>query len=143
MTYANNTTGQLWQSFMPRRNEIQNRVNEDFINLQIYDPTFNFNQFDFHKPFDKWASVEVSDFSYLPAEMETFIIPSGLYAVFNFKGSVKDAPAAFMYIFNTWLPASQYNLDHRPHFEILGEKYKKNDPSSEEEIWIPVKLKDN
>lgn len=41
----------------------------------------------------------------------------------------------------TWLPASDYNLDNRPHFEVLGEKYKNNDPTSEEEIWIPIKLK--
>jgi AraC family transcriptional regulator len=43
-----------------------------------------------------------------------------------------------MYIFNTWLPKSGYQLDRRPHFEILGEKYKNNNPDSEEEIWIPI-----
>jgi AraC family transcriptional regulator len=32
-------------------------------------------------------------------------------------------------------------LDNRPHFEILGEKYKQGSPDSEEEIWIPVKEK--
>jgi AraC family transcriptional regulator len=40
------------------------------------------------------------------------------------------------------LPLSkEYELDDRPHFEILGDKYKNNDPNSEEEIWIPIKLK--
>jgi AraC family transcriptional regulator len=43
-----------------------------------------------------------------------------------------------MYIFNTWLPQSNYQLAPRPHFEILGEKYKNNHPDSEEEIWIPI-----
>ncbi|MGK2861531.1 MAG: GyrI-like domain-containing protein [Chitinophagaceae bacterium] len=47
----------------------------------------------------------------------------------------------FSYIFNTWLPPSGYDLDNRPHFEILGEKYKNDDPLSEEEIWIPIKQK--
>jgi hypothetical protein len=28
-----------------------------------------------------------------------------------------------------------------PHFEVLGDKYKNNDPSSEEEVWIPIKPK--
>jgi len=37
------------------------------------------------------------------------------------------------------VPSSDYELDNRPQFEILGQKYKNNDPSSEEEIWIPVK----
>jgi AraC family transcriptional regulator len=45
----------------------------------------------------------------------------------------------FTYIFTRWLPASGYQLDNRPHFEILGDKYKNNDPESEEEIWIPVR----
>lgn len=44
------------------------------------------------------------------------------------------------YIYGSWLPNStEYARDNRPHFEILGEKYKNNDPESEEEIWIPVK----
>ena len=50
----------------------------------------------------------------------------------------------YQYIFETWLTSSEYALDHRPYFEILGEKYKNDDPSSEEEIWIaitPKKLK--
>ena len=34
-----------------------------------------------------------------------------------------------------------YTLDDRPHFEILGEKYKNQDPDSEEELWIPIKPK--
>ncbi|MFM9945765.1 MAG: GyrI-like domain-containing protein, partial [Bacteroidia bacterium] len=44
-------------------------------------------------------------------------------------------------IYGTWIPNSEYNLDNRPHFEILGEKYKNNHPDSEEEIWIPIKPK--
>ncbi|WP_371811654.1 GyrI-like domain-containing protein [Flavobacterium sp. M31R6] len=42
-------------------------------------------------------------------------------------------------MFRTWIPNSKYDLDHRPHFEILGAKYKKDDPNSEEEIWVPIK----
>jgi AraC family transcriptional regulator len=64
----------------------------------------------------------------------------GLYAVFNYKGSNMDH-SIFEYIFRSWLPDSEYYLDNRPHFEVLGDKYKNNDPSSEEEIWIPIKPK--
>jgi AraC family transcriptional regulator len=39
------------------------------------------------------------------------------------------------------LPNSAYELDDREHFELLGEKYKNNDPNSEEEIWIPIRPK--
>ena len=31
--------------------------------------------------------------------------------------------------------------DDRPHFEVLGDKFSRNSPGSEEEIWVPVILK--
>lgn len=61
-----------------------------------------------------------------------------MYAVFDYKGSSDDG-SVFKYIFNTWLPQSGYQLDNRPHFEVLGDKYRNSDPNSEEEIWIPIK----
>jgi predicted transcriptional regulator YdeE len=36
---------------------------------------------------------------------------------------------------------TEKKIDNRPHFEVLGDKYKNNDPSSEEEIWIPIRKK--
>jgi len=73
--------------------------------------------------------------------METFTIPAGMYAVFLYKGTPAEFGPTFNYIFNTWLPGSAYEADDRPHFEVLGEKYKNNDPESEEEIWVPIRLK--
>ncbi|CAM3049553.1 AraC family transcriptional regulator [Flavobacterium frigoris] len=73
--------------------------------------------------------------------MESFTINSRLYTVFNYKGDASGVPVAFEYIFASWLPSSEYIIDYRPHFEIYGAKYKNDDPDSEEEIWIPIKLK--
>ncbi len=84
----------------------------------------------------KWATVEVTDFDKIPKGMEGFTLPGGLYAVFPHRVMDTDI---FQYIYTTWLPNSTYSLDDRPHFELLGEKYKNNDPDSEEEIWIPVR----
>jgi AraC family transcriptional regulator len=75
--------------------------------------------------------------------MEKLELPGGLYAVFSYRGKASDASDTFKYIYYEWLPTSEYFLDDRPHFEILGEKYKNEHPDSEEEIWIPVKSKDN
>ncbi len=72
--------------------------------------------------------------------MEVCNLPGGLYAVFFYKGLNTDL-TIFNYIFTKWLPASEYILDDRPHFEIMGAKYKNNDPGSEEEIWVPIKKK--
>ena len=141
MSFANNKTGELWRTFMPRRKEIQNNIGTDLYSMQIYAPLF-FNNFNPNTDFEKWATIEVRDFGTVPDEMQTFILPGGLYAVFLYKGAASAAEQTFQYIFANWLPNSEYTLDDRPHFEILGEKYKNEDPGSEEEIWIPIKPKE-
>jgi AraC family transcriptional regulator len=137
MSFADNKTGQLWQRFMSKRGEIKNNLTTDLISLQIYPLGFDFNP---TTQFEKWAAVEVSDFEHVPDEMESLSLSEGLYAVFEYKGSSTDT-RIFQYIFRDWLAKSGYQLDNRPHFEVLGEKYKNASPDSEEEIWIPVKLK--
>jgi AraC family transcriptional regulator len=136
MSLADNKTGDLWRSFVPRRREIRNNVNAEFISMQVYDQPVDFSNV--NQEFEKWAAVEVSDFDAIPDGMETFTLSGGLYAVFHYKGSSTDT-RIFQYIFGTWLPNSDYLLDNRPHFEILGDKYKNADPNSEEDIWIPIK----
>lgn len=137
MSYAKDITQSLWQSFMPERKEILNYVGNDLIAMQVY-PKDYFKKFDFKLKFEKWATLEVSNFDYIPKGMKSFTISSGEYAVFLHKGGKEEASKTYMYIFKEWLPNSEYDLDFRPHFEILGEKYKRNSPSSEEEIYIPI-----
>jgi AraC family transcriptional regulator len=140
MSLSNNKTRELWQSFMSRRKEIKNAIGTDLYSMQILDSAY-FSNFNPGKEFEKWAVTEVASFDDVPADMETFTLPSGLYAVFLHIGPASSGPQVFQYIFGTWLPRSEYTLDNRPHFEILGEKYKNDDSNSEEEIWIPVKLR--
>ena len=140
MSYADYRIGQLWGSFMPRRKEIINNVDNDLISLVVYKPT-HFADFKPTNEFERWATVEVTSFDNVPNEMETYTLSSGLYAVFLYKGTTTDISSFYQNIFTVWLPNSYYVLDDRAHFEILGEKYKNNDPSSEEEIWIPIKAK--
>jgi AraC family transcriptional regulator len=139
MSLVSNKTGELWKSFMPRRRDISNKLTNDMISMQVYKPT-HFADFKPTNEFEKWASVEVTNFDNVPNDMETFNLTGGLYAVFDYKGLSTDN-SIFQFIFGTWLPSSEYDLDDRPHFEVLGNKYKNNDPTSEEEIWIPIKMK--
>jgi AraC family transcriptional regulator len=141
MTFSNNRTQELWRSFMPIRNEIKSPIGIELFSIQIYPPTF-FNNFDPNQEFEKWAAIEVTDNKVVTEAMEPFNLSGGLYAVFHFKGHSMEAESTFKYILGTWLPNSKFTLDYRPHFEVLGEKYKIGDPNSEEEIWIPIKLKD-
>ncbi len=139
MRITDNKTGLLWSQFAPRIKEIQNRASQDKISLQIY-PTNYFQEFNPSKEFEKWACVEVKDFDTIPEGMSSLTLKVGLYAVFDYKGSSADS-SIFEYIFGEWIPKSPYQVDERPHFEVLGANYKNNDPNSEEEIWIPIKDK--
>ena len=140
MSFANYRVGELWKDFMPRRKEINNSLSNDLISMVVYKSN-HFLDFKPTNEFEKWATIEVSNFDDVPTEMETFTLYGGLYVVFDYKGLNTDS-SIYKYIFGEWIPNSDYELDNRPHFEVLGEKYKNNDQTSEEEIWIPIKPKE-
>ena len=138
MSLVQNTTGLLWREFLTRRKSIRNIIQPDLYSLQRY-PIDYFRLFNPATEFEKWAAIEVASFDEVPEGMNTLTLSSGLYAVFLHRGAAATAPATFQYILSEWLPASGYELDHRPHFEVLGERYKNDHPDSEEEIWIPIR----
>lgn len=140
MSLADNKTSQLWQNFMLRRREIGNKAGPELFSVEVYDKSY-FEDFNPEKEFDKWAAMEVTDVKNLPPDMEPLLIPGGLYAVFIHRGPASGGEKTYRYIFETWLPGSPFLIDNRPHFAVMGEKYKKDDPDSEEEIWIPVAKK--
>ena len=133
----------LWRQFMPRRKDLSNTISNDLYSIQIYESLPDFSQYNPLLEFEYWAAIEVTKDALLPEDMEELELNGGLYAVFLYKGSADQGSHMFQYIYGTWLPESIYELDHRPHFEILGAKYKHGDPESEEDIWIPIRLKSN
>jgi AraC family transcriptional regulator len=139
MSLIDNKTAQLWRQFSPRVKEVLNRTSEDRISMQIYSADY-YRHFSPRNEFEKWAAVEVDNVNDIPQGMKPFILEGGLYAVFDYKGLSTDH-SIFQYIFGTWIPNSPYQIDDRPHFEVLGKKYRNNDPESEEEIWIPIREK--
>ncbi|MGI4866175.1 MAG: GyrI-like domain-containing protein [Janthinobacterium lividum] len=138
MSLAANTTPKLWRGFMQQRAMLPPPVGGVRYSLQIY-PVDYFADFRPERTFEKWAALEATVSHRLSSDFEIFTLQSGLYAVFLHQGPASEGPAAFRYIFGTWLPNSGYVLDDRPHFEVLGAKYQNEAPDSEEEIWIPIK----
>ncbi len=136
MSLANNLTGELWKSFSMDLKSLNLGENITKYSIQIYDNHLYFNAFNPNNTFTKWAAIEANQLNFLPDTMEYFTIPEGKYVVFPHKGTGTEI---FNYIFGEWLPKSDYQLDDRPHFEILGEKYKQGSEESEEEIWVPIK----
>lgn len=141
MSLSGNRTAELWRSFMPQRRGIINPVGTELISMSVYDPGFDMSAFTPAVQFDKWAAVEVTTHDSVPEGMERFVIPEGLYAVFLYKGHPLNFAPMFQYIFRDWLPASGYELDARPHFEVMGAKYDNNSDASEEDLYIPIRRK--
>ncbi len=140
MSFSDRKTYELWKSFMLGRKEIRNNIGADLYSIEVYEPHY-FDNFDPDALFDELAAIEVTDFDNVPDNMEKITLPDGLYAVFLHRGPANEGIKTYRYIFGTWLPDSDFVLDHRPHFAVMGERYKNDDPDSEEEIWIPVKSK--
>lgn len=136
MSRSDDQTPDLWRSFMPRRKEIDHRTNQNFISMQIY-PGGPSQISDPQATFTKWAAVEVAPSGDTPQGMQRYELGGGLYAVFHHQGPATDL-STIMFIFQTWLPASDYRLDDREHFEVLPESYQPLDPNAFEDIWIPV-----
>jgi len=133
-SFQEDKTPMVWRKFMMRKNEITNRIFDQLFSLQIYPENFTPNQ-----SFTKYALAEVSDFDNIPNDFEPFELEKGKYLVFNYKGKAENGPEIFSYIFQTFIPENDIEVDDRPHFEIFGDDYNPSSELAEEEIWIPIK----
>lgn len=138
MSLISDKTGLLFRRFMPRRKEITHLSGATVFDLKVY-PKNYFRNFSPATTFTKWALAEVSQIENAPPGMETFQLEGGQYAVFYYQGSLTDN-SIYNYIYSDWLVHSKYQLDDRPHFDIISIKEKLNDPNAEQEIWVPIKL---
>lgn len=137
MSLLADQTQQLFGSFMPNRGRIQNTVNGLVVLAKIY-PQDYFTRFDPSTAFTKMAAVEVTE----PMDIEGFEYietEAGLYAIFEHRGGPGDT-AIFEYIFREWLPQSGYDLDNRPHLDIMPADYFISE-DKREDIMIPVRKK--
>lgn len=141
MSLVENKTGEVWHNFQINKSAITNAIGSDLYSIQVYENSDYFENFSPQTTFIKWAAIEVANALNIPNGFDSIELPGGLYAVFIHIGSAQEFQKIFQYIFSQWLPNSDYEIDHRPHFELLGENYKNNDPTSEEEVWIPIHKK--
>lgn len=137
MSFVENQTAKLWAAFMPVRDQIEGTIGNELYSIENY-PIGFFEPFNPKTEFEKWAAVRVAGETPIPDGMEQLPVEGGKYAVFTYRGLPSEAAPFFQQIFSQVLPQAGLQVDNRPHFAIMGEKYKGNHPDSEEEIWIPV-----
>ncbi len=138
-TLTSNDTPELWRRFRTMLSEHGRNNPDRFYSIQDYGAGFRMEQLTPATTLEKWAAIDAGDWADIPQPIETYTLAGGDYAVFIHKGLPSAFPQTAQYIFGVWLPQSGYQLDDRPHFEVLGPNYRPNDPHAEEEVWIPIK----
>lgn len=129
----------IWQRFMPRVKEIESRIGDEKYSIQVYNKPFNYAEFNPQLKFRYWVATEVEKFHSIPDGMNSLNLLKGKYAVFLHKGDMEAFQKTVKYIHTEWLPASGFEIDHRPHFEKLDKRYLGHqNPKSQEEIWVPI-----
>lgn len=138
MSHVEDRTSELWRTFRSASPSIAERVGREAFSVRIYNDQYSFSRFDPSAEFDKWAAAVVEADAGIPDGLKKLVIPAGRYAEFPHVGPAAAAPKTFGYIYGEWLPASGYDLDLRPHFEILPEDYDPFDNFANERILIPI-----
>jgi AraC family transcriptional regulator len=126
----NNEIPQVWEAFHPRIDEIKNMVTDRTaygISASM-DPATG--------EFDYVAGFEVSSGDDVPEGMVCFEVPGGKYAVLN--TTLPKIGETFRHAYETWMPAAGYRPTGGPEFELYGEGFDVEDPSSEFELCIPI-----
>jgi len=131
--------GETWGSLKERILEIKNRINDNIMyGFEDYSEDFNHDPIQFYY----MAAVEVSDDSDLPDGISVKRLPAAQYAVFTVNGnnSIGEIGQAFRYIYDSWLPQSEYCLSDEimADFEYYDERWDCGSSTSQLDIYIPV-----
>lgn len=135
MSLMNDKTFNLWSRFQQIRIQHQLQEPDFYYSVNVY-PEGYFETFNPANTFVKHTLVSAEYAKSMEFPWDTFVLPGGMYAVFDHKG---PDTSIFQYIYSTWLPKSGFELDNRPHFEKLPANYIPGYPESTEEIYIPIR----
>lgn len=88
--------------------------------------------------FDYICGVEIHEATRLPAEWRRVQIPEHRYAVFSHRDHISTIRSVWNTIWNTWLPASGYQVAEAADFERYGEEFDPTTGMGGFEIWVPI-----
>jgi len=133
-TLKNNKIPQLWDEFLLRIHEIKNRT-EGHVTLGISE--FCKNPYD--EEFTYFACVPVTEIDDIPEGMVAKTVPSNYYAVVTHKGRLETLGHVFDYIYDVWLPQSDYEIAKADDFELYDERFiGPEDEKSEVDIYVSI-----
>jgi AraC family transcriptional regulator len=137
-----NEIGLTWKRFMKLYRENQLEIDKVAKNPDIqYEVHIEPDDFKESKKFYVFAGLEVKKISEPPLGMFPLVLPETRYAIFSFKG--KDMMKGGDYIWNVWLPDSEYQESHPFVIQAYdGRRFKGLQNGDSELDWmVPIKSK--
>jgi len=123
-----------WQNFMNNISAIPNRI----IPEKYYQVQYWFKDQDTGSIFF-FIALEVKSIKEIPIQFTAKILPKQTYLKFLHHGLSNKVGYTYQYIYETWLPETEYKLPYFYNFEYYGDKFKgPYNKESISEIYIPV-----
>ncbi|MGH1342121.1 MAG: AraC family transcriptional regulator [Nannocystales bacterium] len=125
------TLPQLWDAFMARHDEVQNRVPFPYYGIvrpDLEDPD----------RLEYFAAAGVEGDTAVPTDMQSLEVPGGRYAVFEHRGYAKTIDKTVDYIYATWLARSGHRHTWGPDLELYGPQWSAEGPDSVMHYAIPI-----
>lgn len=131
--------GESWQELKANMDKIKRANSNTMYGFEDYSEDFCREPLQFYY----MAAVEIERDTDALEEMYVKEVPESLYAVFSVNGNNKNDEIykAFQYIYNVWLPNSEYCLSDelRADFEYYDERWNCQSASSQIDIYIPIR----
>lgn len=136
-----NEIGRLWERFEKTYSkhieELKNVIVENTVAWEAHIQTEDYVT---SKEYTVFAGIQVSEPPTTPIDFFYKELPKTKYAVFKLKGN--EFPKGLAYIYNEWLPTSEYKESHGYMLWRYDEKTKGlADPDCVLEAYIPVEEK--
>jgi len=131
--------GEVWFELKNIIDSIQRKKEHTMYGFEDYSEEFTAEPLAFYY----MAGVEVDEDTKLPDGMYRKVVPRAEYAVFTVNGNNANGEIgqAFRYIYNVWLPNSEYCLDEELllDFEYYDERWDCQLQTAQMDIFIPIK----
>jgi len=127
----NDEIPQMWGAFGPQIQEIKDVANPSVCYGICDNMDPNTGEFDYI------AGLEVSRAEEVPEGLVCWEVPAGRYAVLT--TTLPRIGETFKFAYHEWLPGSGFEHRPGPDLEVYDESFDPQDPSSQFDVFIPIK----
>lgn len=129
----------VWGQFFQVQDKIQSRIGTDLYGITYYPEDYDPRKEGGHI---YMVATQVKDFEELPEGVTGRKIPARNYIVFEHIGSMEKVGETYGYIYQSFIPNSDYAVIYTDTMERYDHRFMKNPENPVFEIWIPVQGKE-